>query len=145
MMLRAFAISTFVASVSVAQFTGTWIGSGTLSNGSGQTENCQLQIEIEQTELTFAVKKSVFQCPSHTIKNRPSPPLDIRDGQLWFGTTRLGTISQNAIHTELRGNDGRFQSYDLKILAEQHLIYKDHIDWTQSYKTEMTGELTKTP
>jgi hypothetical protein len=138
----AFSVLSFSAS---ASFQGTWSGKGILTHSNGRTENCSMWIEIEQSPTVFFVKKSIFACESMKISNRNPQPLDIRQGELWWGDSKLGTISQDLIQTALQSLDGRKQNYQLNLADARLLAYLDRVEWTLSYSTQLKGKLIRNP
>lgn len=123
--------------------SGNWQGYGQMVvNGALLTDNCKLFLEIEHTPLKYTTYKSDFFCPGMNIKSKKVLSLDIVNGRLYLQGVNIGDVSNNELYSPYTYSDGRQEIYHLKIdPITGTLLYRDHVEWSKSKYSEVTGQL----
>lgn len=144
--LRASALQpTITKAVSAPYgFSGAWAGAGEMRDQTNKSQACgSMVIQIRHTPTEFQTLMSRFDCGAFRISNKASETLQITQGRLFYRGQGIGSISETAIHTTLTDGSGRVQDFQMQILGNGELVYKDHVDWNAQYKTGITARFKR--
>jgi len=91
-----FLVSSLISISAFADFTGTWQGKGTYTDGEGYTEMCStMKLELAQNPAEFSINSGSFECESLKIALDPIT-FNIQEGELFDKDgNRLGNADDN--------------------------------------------------
>lgn len=95
-LLCFFSLSAF------ADFTGNFSGKGNAEFSSGNHYDCQdIFLSIRTDKTSFKLLNGGYRCGDLLHANFDPFTLSLKDGILWEGDVKRGTLSKNELHYEI--------------------------------------------
>lgn len=124
-----------------ADFSGIFIGSGTVSDSSGWNEKCEsMRLHLEETATELKLVELLFHCGSMSVSQKPYT-LKIENGKLIAGRNEVGTIDSKNISIDILNSQGHY-IWKINRNADGSISYYDYTPLTNERKfLEIRGTL----
>ena len=124
--------SVFFCSVTVlADFSGNWTMTG-FANGGDKNVQCEpTTVQITHTASSLSVAPYTVKCEAMEVEY-DGYELQIKNGEIWTGDTRLGTITDSSVAVHFCGTmeDGAEACMDMTVDKTTETAAKWHEVWT---------------
>ncbi len=95
-----------VSSLAHADFSGTWVGTGSYTDNVGRSEKCpSMETKLEQTTTQLRIVYERKNCTVYSADHSTPIVLAVKDGRVLFNGSLVGSVTASSISIALIQSD----------------------------------------